>query len=154
MKLIGRVSFYIVLSLLLSYLSFKLKSDFLSSFYENDLVSILITLLAIIIATFSLIITKLQEISSKKPTVFTKTYNELRKTIKVQIFLIAFAIVFLIIKNSSIIHNGWAFSSEVVDFFNTIIFICALDILRDVGCAIFDIIMIFNNLDNPDHNDK
>ncbi|ABG58450.1 hypothetical protein [Cytophaga hutchinsonii] len=144
MNYIKNIFTYLGISFILTILSNALESDFWAKFLDGNLIVILITLLAINTATISLIISKMQEIAEKHIIDFDGAIKEVKKSLYEQIILIALAIVFLILKDSSVIKTTFKYHDVA---FNTIIgsiFINSIDILRDTGVAIFEILK-FNN---------
>lgn len=136
--IIKNIFTFLGISLILNGLANYLKSDFIGPFLCNNIINILTTLLAINIATCSLIITKLKEISdTESSSNFTNTYNEIKKSLLEQVILIALAFV-LSILNSSIVLKSFNYPHTFIfDSLLTAIFIYALYILWDTGKAIF-----------------
>lgn len=149
MKYLKNICFYIVLALVLNIISVSIKSDFLERFLFNNIVVILITLMAINTATTSLIISKLEDISEKKKIDFKKTYNEMKLSLVEQIVLIIVAIILSMLNDSKVIKN-LNYHQFVFNTLMTFIFIFAIDILRDTGIAIFKITEIKQKIKNKD----
>jgi len=137
LKSIKTISFYIVLSLAINLLCALLKTDFLGLFLYNNIVVLLITLLAINTATSSLIAARLSEISENTVHEFKKPFKEMRIALTEQIVLIIIAIALSILNDSPIITRGIKNSHFISSTLITVIFIYSLDILRDTGQAIF-----------------
>ena len=95
--------------------------------------------MAVNTATSSLIIAQLQEIAIELKREFKSTYKELKTSLTEQITLIIIASIVLILHDSSILEK-WVYHSTLFDTLITAIFIYSLDILRDTGQAIFEII--------------
>jgi hypothetical protein len=109
-------------------------------YLRDKIVELLITLMAINTATISVVVAKLHEISSKEGLSFEKTIKEVRISLLEQIILIIVSVLLLIFYNSPTIRNSFKYHDL---FFNTLfvaVFIYAIDILRDTGVAIFEII--------------
>jgi len=132
---------FVTISFALSALAFYLKSDFVNKFAEN-LISLLTTLLAINIASSTLIAAKLSEIKAKTGYHFNKTRTNLKASFYEQIILIAIAFVVVMIGESCVL-----ISKINSDYFeigvNSILFftfINYLDIIRDIGKSLFDLL--------------
>ena len=67
MKNIKNVSFYIVLSIIVTMITNYLESPFLFKYLQNSIISLQITLLAINTATLGLIASKIQDITIQFP---------------------------------------------------------------------------------------
>lgn len=148
------ISFYIVISLLLNGIAILLDSNFLTTFLKNNLITLLVSLLAINTATNTLFLSKLDEIvkrfeekgNKKAITYFEKTLKSAKENIYDQIWLVIIAIVILLILNSNI-----QFRPYISFSLNTVLislFIYALDILRDTAKAIFQIVEISHNINS------
>lgn len=141
MNWVKNISFYFVAALALNSLSIFLESPFLSKFLHDNVINILINLLAINTATTGIVLTKLKEISENhKNFDFSDSYNELKFALFEQIILIGLSIAALIFKDSSLIQAHLLRHNFIFDTLITSIFINALDTMRDTGKAIFLII--------------
>jgi len=138
MTWVKNISFYIVAALALNSLSIFLESPFLSKFLHDNVINILINLLAINTATTGIVLTKLKEISENhKNFDFSDSYKELKFALIEQIILIGLSITALIFKDSAVIQAKLLHHNFIFDTLITAIFINALDTLRDTGKAIF-----------------
>lgn len=129
---------YLVVAFLICLLSTTLKSDFINEFAEN-FIALLTTLLAINIASGSLIAGKLKEINLKTGQKFEKTTKELKRSLTIQLILITISFLNLVLKSSLLISN--IIGVDTLDLIaNTItigIFIYYLDTIKDLGQALF-----------------
>lgn len=132
---------YIVISFLICYLSVLLDSDFVSGFADN-FIALLTTLLAINIASGSLIAGKLKELNITTGQKFEKTTKELKRSLTIQVILIAISFFVLLIKSSKTISNQiGAGNLEIITNTITIgIFIYYLDTIKDLGLALFSLL--------------
>lgn len=132
---------YLFVSFMICFASNKLESSFISNF-SNNFIALLTTLLAINIASGSLIAGKLKEISLNTGHVFKKTHNELKKSLRIQIILIIISFVILILKSSKLIANliGNDNISIFSDTVTVAIFIYYLDSIKDLGQALFTLL--------------
>jgi len=138
---IKNISFYIVIAFLLNALSIWIQSPFLSKFLHDNVISVLIYLLAINTATTGIVLTKLKELSGINSNFdFSASYKELKTALWEQIFLIGVSLLVLILKDSTIIKAKFEYHDFLFDTVITAIFINGLDTLRDTSKAIFLII--------------
>jgi hypothetical protein len=138
---IKNISFYLVVAFCLNILSLWLDSTFLAKALHDNIVIILINLLAINTATTGIVLTKLKELSEINNNFdFTESYNELKNALKEQVILILLSLIILIMKDSKVIKGILPYHDLIFDSIITAIFINALDTLRDTGKAIFLII--------------
>ncbi len=82
MERLKSISFYVVTAFILNALAYWMKSDFIGPFLKENITSILINLLAINIATCTILMAKLSEIKEKREADFTATFSELRFSLK------------------------------------------------------------------------
>lgn len=132
---------YLVIAFLICYAADKLESNFINNFGEN-FISLLTTLLAINIASGSLIAGKLKEINLKTGQKFDNTSKELKRSLTVQLVLIASSFFVLLLKSSKIISDSIGISNLYL-ISNTItigIFIYYLDTIKDLGLALFSLL--------------
>lgn len=141
MNRIYKIITFVTVSIALSALAFYLKSDFVNKFAEN-LISLLTTLLAINIASSTLIAAKVSEIKAKTGYHFNKTRKNLKASFYEQIILIAIAFVVVMIGESCVLKSK--INSDYFEIgVNSILFftfINYLDIIRDIGKSLFDLL--------------
>lgn len=132
---------YLVIAFLICFAAEKLKSDFINNFGGN-FISLLTTLLAINIASGSLIAGKLKEINIKTGQKFEKTSKELRRSLTIQLILIAISFFILLLKSSKIISDciGASALSLISNTITIGIFIYYLDTIKDLGQALFSLL--------------
>lgn len=140
MNLVKNISFYILLAVVINCSANYLNSDFIGPFLKDNIVSILINLLAINIATCTILMTKLNEIKEKHQVDFSSTYKELKLSLKEQVILIAISFITLIFDKSSVLIDFVPHYKICINVILTAVFIYAIDILWDIGKAVFTII--------------
>lgn len=140
MKTIKQFSLYVVIATLFYILSETIKSDFIYKFLEDNIITILIALLAINITTMSVVMTKLQELYDKFGPKFGNTITSLKHAMIEQVTLIVFSVLILIIKDSTIISNAFKFCEPICNVSLIAIFIAGVAILFDTGNAVFIIV--------------
>ncbi len=132
---------YLVIAFLISLFAQKIESSFINDF-SNNFIGLLTTLLAINIASGSLIAGKLKEISIQTGQAFDKTRKELKRSLSVQLVLITISFLVLLLKTSKVISNILTDNILLIAS-NTItvaIFIYYLDTIRDLGRALFSLL--------------
>lgn len=148
---IKTTSFYLLIGCLLTYGSYYLNSSFLGTFFLEDFLTVLITLLAINLATIGIVFSKLEEIAvkienktGKRPS-FKKTKQEVQLSFQEQTIMILLTIVSLMIYTSkySTEYTYFKYGSEVV--LNTVL-VWALCVLYDTSSSVFTIL----NAEDPD----
>lgn len=137
MTIIKNIIFYLFISLVLNLLSKFVDSHFFAEFLKENLVLLVVTLLAINTATCGLVIANIREIAKGKEEYFRKTFNEIKKSIVEQIFLIGISVLLLILADSSIIKNELSQHDLIFNTLLGAVFVYSMDILYDTGMAIF-----------------
>ena len=123
----------------------KLESNFVEKFSENIL-ALLTTLFAINIASSTLIAGKLREIQDKTGHSFPKTKKSLKSSFYEQIVFIGLAFIFSMFRESAILKNVFE-EANLKLVCNSILFFCFiyyLDIIRDIGKSLFDLLEFDN----------
>lgn len=145
MNLLKNISFFILLSTILNGLSIYLESKFLIKFLSSNLIIVLLTLLAINTATTGLLSIKMAELQTRfKELDFKPTYKEMKFALKEQVVLIVISIIILIINGSKLITFNY--KEFIIGSLLTTVFIYAIDILRDTGVAVFDLLELASDL--------
>src|SRR5690349_12926656 len=97
------ISLFLLIGLLVTALSRWLQSNFISQFLAQNLITLLIALVAINTTTLSVVLTKIREIMDQLGGDFTRTAREMKLSIVEQVALIIAAIVVQVINTSSLI---------------------------------------------------
>lgn len=132
-------------------ISLFLQSNFIVPFLVSKIVEMQITLMAINTATSSFIVSKLQEVAKQYNKSFNSVYASIKLSLFQQISLIIFSILCLTIRSSRVLIPFFHSNQNMKYVFAVALifsFICAIDILRDTGAAMFNILM------QLDKNDK
>lgn len=139
MKNLKNISFFFVIALSITAISNILNSTFLFIYLQTNIISLLITLLAINTATSGLIASKIQDFVIQKPEIdFSPTIKEMKVSLFEQIILIVISVISLIFQNSTKIELE--FKDDICNIILITAFIYAIDILWDTGKAVFVII--------------
>lgn len=147
MKLVKNISFYIIISIIITFLGFKLESKFLFKYLQENIIGLLLTLLAINTATLGLIASKIQDIVVKYPQMdFSETTKQMKISLLEQIILIIISILCLLLMDSTIIT--YEFKNEIGNVFLVSILIYAINILWDTGKGVFVIIEELQKMNN------
>ena len=139
------------LALLLEIVMRALESKYLINFLTSNILSILLAFLAINTATLGVIASKVQEIIARFGNVtFNSTINEMYFSLKEQVWLLFFSLVFLILQDSKIID--FQYKDLILNSSLTCIFFYSVYILWDTGKAVFVITNLTNNMPNSNNN--
>lgn len=132
------ISFFI--SMLLYWLEKILHSGYMYEFLKNNIITMLVTLLAINTATSTVLLAKLEDINkSYGGEIMGEAVKEIRISFAEQIGLIVTAIIVLIVDNSCLLKQ-YQYINDVVTVLLIMIFVYAIYILRDTGLAIYQFI--------------
>lgn len=137
---------FLFLGFILAYITMKLESNFVENF-SNNLLTLLTTLFAINIASSTLIAGKLREIQDKTGHPFPKTKESLKFSFYEQIVFIGLAFIFSMLQESTFLKNQFE-EVHLNLVCNSILFFCFiyyLDIIRDIGKSLFDLLEFDNN---------
>lgn len=137
MDIAKNVSLSIVASLLLVGLAAWLGSDFLPTFLEDNLITILIALLAINITTLSVITSKLSDLSAKDGADFSRTIGDMKQSVVEQCVLIGLALVIQIVDASTWLHTVLPMLTFAATTGSLALLVFAVIILYDTANAVF-----------------
>lgn len=107
--MIAQTTKYALISLAVGYIAQLSQgcamSNFLTNFLKNNLITLLIELLAINSATMGIVLTKIRDLVESKggASCFKKTRNQMIHSVKEQVFLILLGVVFLIAADSPLV---------------------------------------------------
>lgn len=147
MRYFNNSPIYIVLALAIWLITYLLDSNEIYLFLQKNIISLLVTLLAINTATLGLLASKLHEVSVKKEGInFKEVTKEMSISLTEQIALIAIAFATLIFIGSEIIC--WEYKSITGNIILLILFIADIDILRDTGKSVFVLLDLMSNSTN------
>jgi hypothetical protein len=130
----------IVLSIVVNILAYSINSTFIKTYLDENLLTLLIALLAINTTTLSVILTKLKDISDKHKINFASSVKEMKMSIIEQVIVIILGLLFQVVQNSTDImslHQSLPFIFSVLVL---LVFIYAIDILIDTANGIFVIL--------------
>lgn len=132
---------FLSISALFAFVAMKLESTFVDKFSESIL-ALLTTLFAINIASSTLIAGKVREIQNLTGHPFTKTKKNLKTSFYEQIIFIGVALVASLLRDSIFLTNliQAQYLKLICDTFLFLSFIYYLDIIRDIGKALFDLL--------------
>ncbi|MFS4491730.1 hypothetical protein [Maribacter sp. 2308TA10-17] len=129
------------IAFILIVFEYFLESSFLSLFLKENLVGLLLTLMAINTATSTVISGKLEEISERTGADFADVIKEIKFSLVEQIALIIMAVILLIIEDSKVLETKVEYFDTLINILLATILVYAVDILRDTGVAIFNIVI-------------
>lgn len=93
MNNLKNIVFFLFLGGLTELLLYNLKSNYFEEFLSENLITLLFAILAINITTFSVVLTKLNDLKKKHKCSFDNTIREFEKSVIEQILLIFIAIM-------------------------------------------------------------
>lgn len=133
----------ILLAFVLKGISYLLGSTFLDRFLEQNLLILVPTLLAINIATITILLTKLSDLRIRYPSVrFSASISAMRGSIYEQIWIIALSTLTLIIKANSNLPILCSSTAQYILSTLLIAFsIAAIQIVLDTAKALFEILL-------------
>ncbi|GGH48332.1 hypothetical protein IA57_04190 [Mangrovimonas yunxiaonensis] len=150
MNTIKNISFYIVLGIIITFLGKFLESDFLFKYLKDNIIGLLLTLLAINTATLGLIASKIQDIVVDYPKFdFSSTIKEMKTSLLEQIILICTSVITLLLLDSNKID--FAYKTDIGNVILTTVLIYSVTILWDTGKAVF---VVIEELQNMNKNKK
>lgn len=124
----------------LQYILFRIQSDFVYVFLKSNITNLQIALLAINVATLSIVLTKIRELSDRyeNKNSFELTRGEMLLSIKEQIGLIVASLLIISLETSKTAY--FHFSSNVFQALLLTSFIYSLLILYDTAQSVFIIL--------------
>lgn len=147
MNTIKNISFYIVLGILITIAGKLLESNFLFTYLKDNIIGLLLTLLAINTATSGLIASKIQDIVAHYPEFdFSSTIKEMKISLLEQIIHISLSIITLLLLDSNQIQ--FLYKIEVGNVILSTILIYSISILWDTGKAVFVVIEELQKMKN------
>ncbi|MDK2982179.1 MAG: hypothetical protein PWQ55_2526 [Chloroflexota bacterium] len=139
-------------AIVVQYINSLLKSEYLFQFFDENLVLLLVALLAINNTTLGVIMTKLKEISQEYYTNFSNVISEMKISIKEQLILILVGALIQIFTKSTLPFSSnvnYLYISQVTLIF---VFLYSLYILYDTADMIFVILQFENSESNSDED--
>lgn len=147
MSIVKNICLCCVIAFVFNLFEVCLKSNFIDSFMTGQIIGIQLSLMAITIATYTFIISKLEELSKEHPKSFAKTYHALKGAMIEQLYCIGISVILLILKESDILKNiEFEYSDLIINTLISTVFVYVIDILKDVGLAVFILIDAFRQL--------
>lgn len=153
-KSIPTLAVLILISLCVNWLSNWLQSDFIANFFEEDLLTILIALLAINLTTIGVIMAKMQDMAGQGKLDYSGVITEMKMSIREQVGLVATTFLLLIFNESRLIAAIWEDFDNLNQFFLIFMFLWAIWILYSTGEGIFIIARIENQRMLEKHKDN
>lgn len=145
MRLAKNISFYIIIAFVICLLSNYLQSKFLFKYLCDNIIGLLLTLLAINTATLGLIASKIQDMLEKYPKMsFKNTTREMKFSLTEQVILIIVSVISLVVLNSEIIK--FEYKELVLNTILVSVLIYSVNILWDTGKAVFIIIDLIEEM--------
>jgi len=153
MRILKNISLFIIIGFAISVICKYLQSTFFLKYLQDNIIGLLLTLLAINTATLGLIASKIQDTIEKYNGLnFKNTIKEMKFSLIEQVILIVISIIVLILSNSLVIvfqHKELFFNSVLVS-----ILIYSIIILYDTGKAVFVIIELIQKIKDNENCHK
>lgn len=145
--ILKNISFYVIISFALCYAAYFVQSKSLFLYLSNNIVGLLLTLLAINTATSGLIASKMQDLVSTFPTFnFQDSIKQMKISLLEQIILIMGSVIVLIMQGSLIIK--FPHKDFTLDVVLVTIMVYSIAILWDTGNAVFVVIEEIQKMNN------
>lgn len=128
---------FLVISMVIHAVSLWLDSSFIEEFLDQNLITLLLALLAINTTTISVIMTKLREISDASGVSFSSSIHSMRMSVTEQVVLLAIAVLVLVLKNSTVITTRFTFAEFIANVLLIAIILRAVQILYDTANGVF-----------------
>ena len=139
-EMLKDISLYIVGGFLLTGISMALDSVFLEVYLKENLITLLVALLAINTTTSSVVMTKLKEIADATGGSFKSTIEQLKLSIYEQVCLIMIAILLLIFSGSKTVIEFREWMPFILNGAIASVFTAGLYALFDTAKSIFVIL--------------
>jgi len=137
MEHIKNAALFIIIGLLLQSISTWLQSTFVETFLTDNLITLILTLMAINTATVSVIVTKLRDISDNDGVDFSKSIKSMKDSITEQVVLLVIAVLTLILKSSLLLTTQWNATITVTTVILIATFLYAVQVLFDTAQGVF-----------------
>ena len=132
---------FLVLGAAINSFSLWLKSPFICKFLEENLILLLVAILAINTTTISVILTKMREIADKNSTVdFGRTRKAMKQSTLEHLCLICVAATIQIVKGSSIVCTSFTGAGFILDSLLIAVFIYSIHIIYDTAQSVYVIL--------------
>lgn len=130
---------YLCVSIILNYLANAIGSDFIIKFPGADLITLIVTIFAINVATSNFIVSKIQELQRIKNVSFERSYAALKRSMLEQVGLIVVTFVLLIIRESKVLVEYFdaAKFQYMIGIMTTFVLLYSIGILWDTGRSMF-----------------
>lgn len=147
------ISLFLIIGLLITLIADWLQSNFVSKFLSENLITLLVALVAINTTTLSVVLTKIREISDKFGGDFSRTAKEMKLSITEQVILVILAVITQVIGTSSLINVNFPVVTFISEVILVSIFSYAIYILYDTANSVF-VILQFENKNAKTKDDK
>lgn len=138
------ISLYLVVGFLLAGISNALGSTYLEDYLRENLITLLVALLAINTTTSSVVMTKLKEISDATGGNFKSTIDQLKLSIYEQMMFIVIAAIVLILTGSKVVLSIHTSMPFILNGIIASVFVAGLYALFDTAKSIFVILRYEN----------
>ena len=137
MERLGRIALCLGIGAVITLLSSWLGSTYLESFLSQNLITLLVALVAINTTTLSVVLTKIREILDKLGGNFTRTATEMKISIVEQIMLVVAAALVQLLGSSRVIVASVPATPIISNVVLLAIFAYAIHIVYDTANSVF-----------------
>jgi hypothetical protein len=138
-SILKNISFYLVISYLTCLGAYYVNSSSLFTYLRENIIGLLLTLLAINTATLGLIASKMQDLLKDFPTFsFRDSISQMKLSLLEQIILIVSSVIIIIVHGSKMILFPHKYFT--MDVLLVTIMVYSIAILWDTGKAVFVVI--------------
>ena len=138
------VCLYLVVAAVFTVATHWLGSNVLDRYLTEQLITVLIALLAINTTTSGVVMTKLKEISDARGGNFSLTIKELKSSVTEQLIFIILAVIILVLRGSGVVLASHPWADLILEVALVAVFVAALYTLFDTARSIF-VILEFEN---------
>jgi hypothetical protein len=137
----GELFFSLGVAFVLASMQTFFESTFITQFLKQNLVTLLVALLAINCTTMGIVLSKIKEIIniSRENGAFNRTKKEMIKSVNEQIGLIVLSLLLLLIQDSKWLNN-YLWLSNIIQILIMACFVFGITILYDTAKSVFVII--------------
>lgn len=145
------ISFYLVFSYITCLGAYYVNSNSLFTYLRENIIGLLLTLLAINTATLGLIASKMQDLLKDFPNFsFSDSIQQMKLSLLEQIILIVSSVVIIIVHGSNMIE--FPHKEFTLDALLGTVVVYSIAILWDTGKAVFVVIEQIQKMQNDSNN--
>jgi hypothetical protein len=137
--MIKNICLCLVAGFILSISSYWLESNYIIDFSKDNLLLLIVALFAIQISSVSFILSRIKEIQILAGGDFTKTVQEIERTVLEQLLVVISTALILIFTTSDVASNYIQYHNVISSTFLSAVLICEILIIWDTAKAVFSL---------------